>query len=81
MSLSNKLRSIQQIASELKRWPDDSHKAYMSFRNNQIERFEESAKGSSNKVTIDLEIQPSALQKLGQDVNKNKVSNGTRRKY
>lgn len=73
MSLSTRIRNIQNIVSELKKWPDDSHKAYISFRNNQLEKFEDSTKGSSSKLTVNLEGQAEAFKKLGEDVNKDKV--------
>lgn len=73
MSLSNRLRSVQRIIIDLKRWPDDSEKVYTSFRNAQIERFEEALQGTQTKITADLDLQPAVIEKLNQNVNKQMV--------
>jgi hypothetical protein len=50
MSLSTKLSSVRRIVQELRKWPEDSHKIYNSFREAQISRYEETLIGSPARL-------------------------------
>lgn len=40
MSVQNKLNAARQLVNVIKKWPDDTHKVYNSFRNAQLKLYQ-----------------------------------------
>lgn len=77
MSVQNKLSAARKLAAALKKWPDDSHKVYNSFRNAQL-RLYDSDTPSKLPSAETLELRIIAANNIFQDTNAKRFSPNTR---
>lgn len=68
MSVQNKLGAAKQLSSVLKKWPDDSHKVYSSFREAQLKLYKTSTPSDLPSAET-LELRTEAANKLLDNFN------------
>lgn len=73
MSVQNKLSAAKKLAGVLKKWPDDTHKVYSSFRAAQL-RLYESDTPSKLPSAETLELRTTAANNILQNINSKKFS-------